>query len=100
MFRVLGIYSFEIGTNWRGISSTGASEWDCPNLVPNSNWDYFNDAGWVTANSGDILVQCSMKIEESESKIINDNSKIVIIVSIFFNRYSFIKHYCMIKLEC
>ena len=36
--------ALQIGTNWRGISSTGASEWDCPNLVPNSNWGYFNDA--------------------------------------------------------
>ena len=24
--------ALEIGTNWRGISSIGASEWDCPHL--------------------------------------------------------------------
>ena len=68
--------ALQIGTNWRGISSTGASEWDCPNLVPNSNWGYFNDAGWVTASFGDILVQCSMKSEGSESKITIDNSNL------------------------
>ena len=66
--------ALQIGTNWRGISSTGASEWDCPHLVPNSSWGYFNDAGWVTANFGDISVQCHMESEGSESKIINDNS--------------------------
>ena len=45
----------------------------CPHLVPNSSWDYFNDAGWVTATFGDISVQCHMESEGSESKIINDN---------------------------
>ena len=66
--------ALQIGTNWRGISSDGSSEWDCPHLVPSFRWDYFNDAGWVAANVGHILVQCNMESEGSESKI-NSNLK-------------------------
>ena len=82
--------ALEIGTNWRGISSTGASEWDCPHLVPSSPemglfWGYFNDAGWVTANFGDISVQCNMDSEGSESKIINNNSNLNPLKLLFSN---------------
>ena len=73
------------------LSITCALEWDCPHLVPSSGctWGYFNDAGWVTANFGDILVQCHMDSEGSESKIINENSSLnpfKFLPSIFFIR--------------
>ena len=69
--------AWEIGTNWRRISSNGQSEWDCPHLVPNGTWDYYptypwnapDPNNWVAANSGDILVECTIGKERLESKI-------------------------------
>ena len=59
----------KIGTNWRGISSNGQSEWDCPHLVPNENWDYYDqNDGWITAvgEKGSINVQCNMGASETQ----------------------------------
>ena len=51
----------KIGTNWRGISSNGQSEWDCPHLVPNENWDYYDqNDGWITAVGERVVLICSV----------------------------------------
>ena len=56
--------ALDIGSNLQGIVDVSKSEWDCPNLVPSSEWYYFNDANWVKAN-GDIMVQCNKESEGS-----------------------------------
>ena len=50
-----------IGTNFRGITSVGEEEYDCPQQVPKDKWDFWDGSNWLTANLNDISFQCTGK---------------------------------------
>ena len=49
----------DLGTDVGYIASTGAQgRSSCPYTVPNDAWDYWDNGGWIMADSNDVSIEC------------------------------------------
>ena len=55
-----------IGTDFRGITSSGDGEYDCPQQVPKDKWKYYDGTEWQVVSSNDVSFQCTGKKEQHQ----------------------------------